>query len=575
MKKSLKTFLLFLPAFYLACWSLNHYVFPNFRGVVDLNLSQVPELWASRDVLTSRVEDPQLLKALVRELNKDGQVRERFPQSEETPRVDLQAEMRGTSFLIGFTSSSQIVTTAVLTQFSQLLSEDLRAFVDSERLVAESRQESLLKGLKESIKQAEAEVQELEADAASIASTEPLRRYQELGKTLGPLHPKMEKLLNKVNARRAANDQLSHQAALKIKLKAPIKASVLEAKIEAAKENLSTLKQKLLVDNPPRVQSGPAEIKVSNVRAAPLRLQEQSWVRASYQAFLAAFFLTALIAFNRWRRPTLKTVSIFNDQTGVSSDRIISFPQLKPRRTPLVQRLPLLRGDSERALIPAGKNQIVSVSQQVLTIANPNQRSREMEDQQTLEGMAAELMIKSKYRQNKFFLFSSASAGAGSTTVVANLAVAFSNLSEKVLVIDANFYNSKISEFFGVPSSDVGLSELLLSGEKAAAYIKPSRFSDLDVLPLGNDKGAASKLFSTNAFAQMVKRLSALYNFILIDGGSIIDSAQATLLADQLGGVYLVVNAESTPKEVTKKALARLEKIKVKVDGVILNQAKA
>ncbi len=95
------------------------------------------------------------------------------------------------------------------------------------------------------------------------------------------------------------------------------------------------------------------------------------------------------------------------------------------------------------------------------------------------------------------------------------------------------------------------------------------------MLPLGCDKSSASKLIGTAVFAKLIKSLSKTYNFILIDGGSILDSAQATLLADQLGAVYLVVNAETTPKDLTKKALARLEKIKVKIDGVILNQAKA
>ena len=575
MKKQLRTFLVYLPWVYLACYAVNALYFNKVQVAVDLNLAQIPEIMATPEVVKARISSPEIKSMTAQRLSQAGIVQESlFDSFFERPLVPTQFDLQGSQLRLSLVmASDQNAKTAIGIQ-AAVLEQDLLKQVGRVRQRSTNELQTGLDRVNQELLLAKSELKELSSKVSFSQKQKQILEYQNLAKTLGPKHPKMEALLLEINSQRKASERLNAKSILALELNEIEASEVVQSQIEVIKTNILKLKSDRLE----------LESKISNVSAplitktqpfeVPLNFYDSTWFASIYQAIFFGLVWTGLLALINWRRPTLSTVSIFNDQTGLPQDRVIAFPQLKPKRSSMIGRyLPHLK--SKPALIPNSRHPIVSVTQNMLTVIDPEQRDRQTEDQQSLEGMAAELMIKAKYRKHKFFLFSAAAAGAGSTTVVANLAVAFSNLSEKVLVIDANFHNSSISDFFGINGGAIGLAELVLSGQSANHFIQASNFSDLDVLPLGCDKSSASKLIGTAVFAKLIKSLSKTYNFILIDGGSILDSAQATLLADQLGAVYLVVNAETTPKDLTKKALARLEKIKVKIDGVILNQAKA
>ena len=161
-------------------------------------------------------------------------------------------------------------------------------------------------------------------------------------------------------------------------------------------------------------------------------------------------------------------------------------------------------------------------------------------------------------------------AGQGKSTVVANLAVAFSRIGIQTIVLDADLRRPRQHEIFGLDNS-TGLSTMLALGRKPE--LKPAGYG-LWVITSGPVPPDPTEMLHIR-LPSVIKALRRRKALILVDTPPVLPVSDARLVAPLADGVILLATAGTQKPASFQAALDRLALVDSKLLGIILNKAGA
>jgi Mrp family chromosome partitioning ATPase len=168
-------------------------------------------------------------------------------------------------------------------------------------------------------------------------------------------------------------------------------------------------------------------------------------------------------------------------------------------------------------------------------------------------------LLRDKARTGKHvFAFTAVKSDAGATTVILNTAVVLQQLGIRVLVVDANSFSPSAE----LNTSAPGLSEYLSGKVDLESISQTIVYQDEPLQAIGFGTALMDGIQRLDRFKQAVASWSEQYEIVLIDLPPVLLSADAELLIEVLGQVFLVLEAQSVTKgEVTraKRVLSRLD----------------
>ncbi|HRO58623.1 MAG TPA: polysaccharide biosynthesis tyrosine autokinase [Burkholderiaceae bacterium] len=160
--------------------------------------------------------------------------------------------------------------------------------------------------------------------------------------------------------------------------------------------------------------------------------------------------------------------------------------------------------------------------------------------------------------------------GDGKSFISANLAVAFSQLAESTLLIDADMRNPVLHETFGLDNR-MGLSALL-SGRAGLDEIRTvAGLPKLSLLPSGALPPNPQELLGRAVFRNLLNHLSSHFNVILLDTPSAQAASDAQVVAQRAGAALLVARKDVTRGREMAQLSATLANSGVQVLGATLN----
>ncbi len=169
------------------------------------------------------------------------------------------------------------------------------------------------------------------------------------------------------------------------------------------------------------------------------------------------------------------------------------------------------------------------------------------------------------------YAITSAMANAGKSVVASNLALTFSQLGKRVLLIDCDMRNPSQHKIFGLDRS-FGLSELaagISSDFDTAIHRVPGQ--EFDVILSGHIPPNPAELLASANFENLLKQLKERYDCIFLDfppAGVVVDSLiQASLFT----GYAFVVRSGMDDRRATAATLAAMKKVGANILGFILN----
>ncbi len=190
---------------------------------------------------------------------------------------------------------------------------------------------------------------------------------------------------------------------------------------------------------------------------------------------------------------------------------------------------------------------------------------RTLVDLASAEGRSKAIMVTSTVQEE------------GKTYVSSNLAVAFAQLGEKVLIIDGDLRRPRIHSNFRISSRD-GLSQYLASASKAedaAQYIQPTQVPGLSALPCGPRPPNPAELLNTPRLAALIAWSMAHYDRVVVDCTPMFPISDTLLLGRHVRSCVFTVRFGITRAPLVRTALQRLESGGVKLLGVAINGATA
>ena len=146
-----------------------------------------------------------------------------------------------------------------------------------------------------------------------------------------------------------------------------------------------------------------------------------------------------------------------------------------------------------------------------------------------------------------------------------------SQVAESVCLVDANLRSPSLHEYFGVDNI-VGLAEALLQSGPIRNFAQRLPDSGLWFLPSGFHTLDPHSLLASDALRLRIAELRSAFDHVLIDAPPVNQFADATLLGKIADGIILVIEANSTRRETTRKAKESLEAANVRLLGAVLNK---
>lgn len=171
----------------------------------------------------------------------------------------------------------------------------------------------------------------------------------------------------------------------------------------------------------------------------------------------------------------------------------------------------------------------------------------------------------------KTILVTSVGPGDGKSTVSANLAVAFAQTGQRVVLVGCDLRKPVLHKVFALENT-VGLTSLLTGNATLdEVLINIGEVPELDVLPSGPVPPNPAELLQSRAMTNLIGELRERYDVVLFDGAPVIAVTDAAVMANQVDGTVLVIKAHGVPREAALHAKDLLEQANARLLGVILN----
>lgn len=182
------------------------------------------------------------------------------------------------------------------------------------------------------------------------------------------------------------------------------------------------------------------------------------------------------------------------------------------------------------------------------------------------------LLLSTPDQSPKVMVVTSALPQEGKSVTAVNLAVAFSQLGKKVLVMDCDLRRSRLHKIFRIKNT-AGITSFLVGRSRIEDIIFPYPGEpNLHVIPSGPLPPNPVELIISKGMKELMAGLRQRYDFIFIDAPPLMGIQDAILLSEHADGLLLVAWGGKTPRKVIEKAKAEIEKYNVKLFGLILNK---
>jgi polysaccharide biosynthesis transport protein len=186
--------------------------------------------------------------------------------------------------------------------------------------------------------------------------------------------------------------------------------------------------------------------------------------------------------------------------------------------------------------------------------------------------LRAHIMHRAAGQPLRTLLVTSTHPGEGKSTTAANLAVVLAQAGQHVLLVDANLRQPGLHTYFGQANAR-GLANVLTNpAGDLQAELAPTGIAHLSLLPSGRLPSNPVELVASPQFKQLLERLKAEYDFVVLDSPALLPVIDAVTLAQHCDATLLVVGAGQIRAGDLVRGHERLGQFGLEPLGVVLNR---
>ena len=190
---------------------------------------------------------------------------------------------------------------------------------------------------------------------------------------------------------------------------------------------------------------------------------------------------------------------------------------------------------------------------------------------EALRSLRTQLMLRWFSAGNKVVMFASHEANPACSLTVANLAIVFSQLGERTLVIDGNLRSPQQHSLFGMPN-DVGLSDILAQRSDIGAIQKVPHLVGLYLLCAGTTPPNPQELLGRPRLGELVQSVEYEFDIVLIDTSPLKESSDAQLVGPVAKAVVLMLQKHVTRARGAERLHAAMKVAGAETLGAIVTE---
>ncbi len=334
--------------------------------------------------------------------------------------------------------------------------------------------------------------------------------------------------------------------------KEQIEMAVKTSELEANKQLLNTLTQKLRELNLASGSGTPSDVTVSTYSRVPRGSVGPNRLRTIILAFVLSLVAGIGLAFLLdFLDDTIKTVD--------DVDRYIHLPALA--------LIPAARSEKRLRGGDAARTGDTTALALVSDVRSPIAES--------YRHLRTSLLLSSAGTPPRTILVTSSQPSEGKTTTAINTAFMLAQTGAQVLIIDCDLRRPRLHAHFNLPNAR-GLTNCL-SGESddldslIQTYDKQP---NLKLLPSGPIPPNPAELLGSDEMRRLLTKLSERFTHIIVDSPPAISFTDASILSTFVDGVILVIHGGRSSRAVVRRAKQQLLDVGAHIFGVVLNNVK-
>jgi capsular exopolysaccharide synthesis family protein len=170
-------------------------------------------------------------------------------------------------------------------------------------------------------------------------------------------------------------------------------------------------------------------------------------------------------------------------------------------------------------------------------------------------------------------LVTSAVPDEGKSTTAVNLAIAFANAGNSVLLIEGDMRRPRVADYLGLEGA-VGLSNVLAGLVECDAALQPWGPYEFWVLPAGFLPPNPSELLGSRNMARLLEEQRERFDIVILDSPPLLPVTDAAVVAAYADGAVLVTRAGKTAHTRVSAAVASLRAVDSRLVGCVLTMAR-
>lgn len=171
---------------------------------------------------------------------------------------------------------------------------------------------------------------------------------------------------------------------------------------------------------------------------------------------------------------------------------------------------------------------------------------------------------------SKSVAVTSSMPGEGKSTTATNLAISLAQSGLTVCLVDADLRRPMVSDYLGL-DRNAGLTTTLVGSADVEDVLQAWGSDNLFVLTSGQIPPNPSELLGSIEMNELIRKLEQSFDAVIIDAPPLLPVTDASVLAQQVGGVLVVVGSKKIKQQHLEKSLGALELVGGRVLGLVLN----
>jgi succinoglycan biosynthesis transport protein ExoP len=162
-------------------------------------------------------------------------------------------------------------------------------------------------------------------------------------------------------------------------------------------------------------------------------------------------------------------------------------------------------------------------------------------------------------------------AGEGKSTVAVNLALALAEVSDRVLLVDADLRRPSVAERLGIEGS-AGLSTILIGRARFEDVVQQWGSNGLSVLTSGAVPPNPTALLSSEVMTALAAEIAERYDVVVYDTAPVLPVTDALVLSRVADGVVLVAGMRTVRRPQLGEALEAFSRVDARLLGLVVNK---